>query len=103
VRGVSEVKTHLIIDLSPLYRLLGEPKYDATTMLKRLLSSWGVKKYKVVEHRIPSGPFPYEVVMQEEVSERVEKRAIARVTLYDGHQTAVALVFEPFIRALHES
>jgi hypothetical protein len=99
---VSEVKTHLIIDLSPLYGLLGEPKYDAATMLKRLLSAWGVKKYKVVEHRIPSGPFPYEVVIQE-VSKRIEKKAIAKVVLHDGHQTAVALVFEPFIRALHES
>jgi hypothetical protein len=93
---MSDVK-EITIDLSPLYEVLGEPKYDAAKMLRRLLLAWGAK-YRIVEHRIPPGPFPYEVVTQEEVSKRVEKKAIVRVTLYDGRQTAAALVFEPFTR-----
>jgi hypothetical protein len=88
VKEVPEVR----VDLSQLYEVLGEPRWSASEILRRLLTGWGAKA-KVIELRIPPGPYPYEVVERDEVK---EEGAIARVVLHDGHQTAVALVLDVF-------
>jgi hypothetical protein len=90
-------KQEVVIDLSPLYTVFGEPKWSATVILRRLLSAWGAK-YKVVELKIPPGPYTETKTEEVSVSKRRKKKAVV-VKLYDGHQTATALVFEPFIRS----
>jgi hypothetical protein len=91
------IEPEITIDLSLFYKAFGEPKRDATTILRRILSSWGVK-YEVVELKVPPGPYPDTISIKKEVSKRKRKRAVVVVRLHDGHQTATALVFEPFTR-----
>jgi hypothetical protein len=91
-QGVKEVR----IDLSGLHEVLGAPKWSAAEILRRLLAAWGAKG-RVVELRIPPGPHPYEVVEREVAkSDETAQRAIAKVVLHDGHQTATAIVLDVF-------
>jgi hypothetical protein len=90
-QGVKEVR----IDLSEMYRTLGAPKWSAAEILRRLMSAWGVKG-RVVELRIPPGPHPCEVVKSDEIDEKTAQRAIAKVVLHDGHQTATAILLDVF-------
>jgi hypothetical protein len=83
------------VDLSEMYRTLGAPKWSAAEILRRLLGAWGAKG-KVVELRIPPGPYPYEVVRKDEVDEKIMEKAVARVVLHDGHQTATAVILDVF-------
>jgi hypothetical protein len=70
------IKREITIDLSLLYKAFGEPKRDAATILRRILSSWGVK-YEVVELKVPTGPYPDTIyTIKKEVSKRMRKRAV---------------------------
>jgi len=83
------------IDLSELAQL-GAPKWSAAEILRRLLASWGAR-HRIIELKVPPGPFPTTVYpIRKEVDEEMEKEAVAKVVLFDGHQTATALVFDVF-------